>query len=876
MSIHEPATLSAPTHAIQTARQAPHLPSSGLLQQSELPPLKGKLPHLLLMPESRTRRAVMFLAAVAITIGYFVFVRGYAARANTGVDQNAYLVGAKLFLKTGSTGLRTTDPYSRFTAPVDGRPTGRQYVVDDPFSFVGRMWFVSPWNEYFPKYPVGLAAIDAGIMQFTGGPDAVYLRSPVATALSLLAVFLLARIVVGSFGGLLSMLVLGFSPITLQLADNPNSHATSLCLVTWGFYFLVRWWQDRGVWRAALAGFLIGYATGVRYTEGLLGLPVLIAAVGNLQPRRLQSWAESFVLGVFWTLPVAMLFCFNLAHFGTLTGYDSTNESTGFSIASFKDNWEPMIEELSRTGLFFILPLGVAGLFMLIFKSWRLGLLLLAWAIPGALLYTAYYWDPPGQSVTQIGYMRFFETILPPLTIGAFWLLSYAALPLWREDPKPRTWLKYSLSMVGTLPLSAIAIGGGVLVVASCGISLYDVVSVMQNQFYSSLSVAEATDMITRQVIVKPPDHQPGDKESGGLPKGSLVFVDNDNLLNDLQFVGDFTVYTNQAFTVTSVRNFNAQADTGQPMLFQAERTEQLKDEVGRYTQTELDQRQAELVAQQTAAGGRSFWIVPKSQYDAPRSLFDGRTSAAFPGNSVLRIHGVAVWAEQVPFPTEEITVNNSGGRGGGARGGGRGAGRGARGGLGGGMGGGPGGGAAGGFGGGPGAGGGGPGGGLGAGPGGGGGFGGGRGAGGGFGPGGAGGGRGAGRGGRGGGGGGFANNVQTVEEVAAPPVIWQVFEIIPPAPPIVSRGNFDNGASNSLGNGLANLAAINAAGAHGGRANDPPALISPIPAPAPDRPAIPGRSSATPNSRATTRPLVSRPTTQLQRPAPATTPTPQ
>jgi hypothetical protein len=808
MSIYEPISVPASLERVERPERALAATADEAVAAQRL---KGKLPPLLWKEEGPIRRAVMLMAALAITVGYFYFVQSYYARANTGVDQNAYLVGAKLFLHTGSTGLRTTDP----------------------FSFVGRMWFVSPWDEFFPKYPVGLAAIDAAIMKFTGGTDAVYLRSPAATSLALLGIFLLARTIVGSFGGLLSMLVLGFSPITLQLADNPNSHATSLCLVTWGFFFLIRWWQDRGVWRAALAGFLIGYATGVRYTEGLLGLPVLIAAVGNLEFKKLQSWAESFVLGTFWCLPVAALFLFNLYHFGTMTGYDSTNESTGFSWAYFQANWEPMIRELYQTGLFFILPLGIAGLVMLFFKSWRLGLVLMTWAIPSILLYTAYYWDPPGQSVTQIGYMRFFETVLPALTIGALWILTQAFPSAGAAVGYPR-WFG-----VGA------AVAGGVLTFISAGISAYEVVGVLQNTLYSNLGVAEATDVLTKEVHVGnnaidgPVE---GKNEHAGLPKGSLVFVDNDNLLNDLQFVGDYTVYTNQAFNQTSARNFNAQTDTGQPMLFQVERTELLKQQIETLQPQALANMQRDLIIKAAKAGNRSFWIVQKS-------AFNGATATYF-GNTNLPIRVDATWAEQVPFPPAEVAMN-TGGRGGGgggfnAGGGGRGGGRGGRGGRGGGLGGG--------------LGAGGPGGGLGGGPGGGGGFGGGFGGGGGRG----------GRGGRGGGGGFGVANVQQIQETAAPPVIWQIIEIFPPGvvpKPIRGsatgtaqssqaivpvnhggRGNFNNGLSNSLENFESGVSGNNTNGTggnRGGRINIAPSIVTPVPVPPPPRVGTPAPSPA-------------------------------
>jgi hypothetical protein len=557
-----------------------------------------------------------------------------------------------------------------------------------------------------------------------------------------------------------------------------------------------------------------------------------------------------------------------------------------------------MVRELYQTGLFFILPLGVAGIVMLLFKSWRIGLMLLTWAVPSILIYTAYYWDPPGQSITQIGYMRFFETVLPPLIVGAFWVVSYAAAPLWRDPRMPggiidstcrwllslrcdpdsliyaglfkNIWartisvvgvvsahlLRFISPFLGTSQLAAIAVGGGVLTFISAGIGAYEVVGqVMQPQLYNNLGVAEATDMITHQV------HVDGMLEPAGIPKGSLVFVDNDNLLNDLQFVGDYTVYTNQAFTSTSVRTFNTQVDNGQPMLFQIERTEKLKEEVGKLTDAQLAAKQLDLIARHYAQGVRSFWIVPRTQFNAA-------ATGVFPNNAKLRTRLVAIWTEQVPFPPMEVAVNTAGGRGGGGgafgggggRGAGRGAlggGRGARGGLGGIVAGGPGGG-----------------------PGGPGGFGG----------------RGGGRG-RGGGGGLGIVNVQQVEETPAPPVIWQVIELIPPnapAPqPILARpagssaqpgpkggrGSYSNGVANSIAASPPSLPVNIGASGRGGRVNNPPSVVTPVPVPPTVRPPAPAPSAtrgpaATRAARAAVPPTTNRATlpNPARPPAPPTT----
>src|SRR5690606_22027777 len=118
------------------------------------------------------------------------------------------------------------------------------------------------------------------------GQTFVYLVSPVTMVLALAGTFFLVRLVVPSFYALLGTIILATSPVTLWSVNNPNSHAATLACVVWGMYLLVRWWQTGGVWRARGAGFLLGYAVTIRYTEGLLILPLMMVAIDRL----LSAW----------------------------------------------------------------------------------------------------------------------------------------------------------------------------------------------------------------------------------------------------------------------------------------------------------------------------------------------------------------------------------------------------------------------------------------------------------------------------------------------------------------------------------------------------------------------------------------------------------
>src|SRR5262249_42933973 len=118
-----------------------------------------------------------------------------------------------------------------------------------------------------------------------------------------------------------------------------------------------------------------------------------------------------------WLVPIAFQFFYNRATIGAWTGYDSSNESEvgrAFTWAKFTETWEQVLRTFYEQGLFFTFPLGIAGLVMLFNKSWRLGLMMLAWLLPGTLLYTSYYWSPD----RGVAYARFFLTFFPAVLVG--------------------------------------------------------------------------------------------------------------------------------------------------------------------------------------------------------------------------------------------------------------------------------------------------------------------------------------------------------------------------------------------------------------------------------------------------------------------------
>jgi 4-amino-4-deoxy-L-arabinose transferase-like glycosyltransferase len=433
-------------------------------------------------PESMSVRWIWLgIAAVVISI-YGWRTLHYWAPADGGVDQNAYLLGGRMMAEHFST----------------------RYTLPNPYAYVGGMMMRSspydvPGGDYYPKYPLGLPLLYAmffWIFGATHGATLAFLVSPISSILAVTGMFFLARLLAGSFAALMAAILLGCSQLMIELSNNPNSHASCVAFIVWGMYVLLRWWQSGGIWRGVLAGFLIGYACLIRYSEGLLVLPIAVVCLSRLRWNDLKTyraltvavalagaifligwqasaaagvkdgtsadwtgmhkvlngmgsgalicvvigllilraikndWDEILTLlrnmvpGLAWSVPVVLLLIYNKHSMGHWTGYDSTNESEGFSWVKFKETWEQMLRTYYDTGAFFVLPFGLAGLLMVFGRSWQLGVMLLAWLLPGSALYTAYYWSPD----SGISYARFFLTFLPAIMVGAAICFSDAIL----------------------------------------------------------------------------------------------------------------------------------------------------------------------------------------------------------------------------------------------------------------------------------------------------------------------------------------------------------------------------------------------------------------------------------------------------------------
>ena len=690
-------TVASSSHPLAATGQAAPVSAD---PESTIQNPKADIAHFA-APEVPWKRWMYLVLAVLLVGAFFYLNWCFFVLAHGGVDQNGYLVGGRMFHEHFSARLNGTNP-----------DTGKV----DPFLFVGRMWVGADVGtdaeRFYPKYPIGLPMLIGLMFQIggeKGGPWLTYWISPVCMTLAMAGTFGLIRAIAGSFAALLGTIALAVSPVTLLLSTNPNSHASTLFCVTWGMYFLVRWWQSGGAWRASLAGLLVGYATTIRYTEALLVLPLLLVVIFRLssqwrEARRLarkgigegigsrglgpgsrvqgpgedqksevqdphseisnqqspipnpqskipRPLLESLLLLAWWSIPIIMLACFNLRAMGTLTGYDPTNESKGFSWDYFVVNWYAVLHQLNDTGMTFLFPLALAAMVWMFWWSWRMALVMASWVIPSALVYAFYYWAPdnkadPFGNAAAIGYLRFFLTILPALAACAYWLISqiYARA----IDPD---------RMAGPQAVSMVM--AGVLTAATIGVSLRSSMRNMELEHHQRLVLADRAQRIADAIESAQAQAGPSARRE------AVVFGREDALMHHLQFLTPHRYYNAASFNARSIESLMAMdpdapqgLDPNRRMALAKRLDDMLSQRLGRSVEeTELAVRRSEMqrmlveeqdkvVSSAHKAGRRVFCITSGKTAEAARSILDVRG---------YDMRTVSSWNVGIPPPTYEV-----------------------------------------------------------------------------------------------------------------------------------------------------------------------------------------------------------------------------
>jgi 4-amino-4-deoxy-L-arabinose transferase-like glycosyltransferase len=476
------------------------------------------------------RSIVAGLLLAVLLILYALFLHGFYEPAHPGVDQNGYMVTARLLSEHGRL----------------------YFKPHNPLQFAGRMMVLTPDGKIFAKYPPGVGFLGA-IARIVYRPSAMYLVDPVCTVMALFFAYLLFRSLLDPFLALMGVLWLSLNPVTLTYADDANSHGAALGFTVMGFWALLTWWRKGGMWRGIIAGLALGFCCSIRYTEFLWCLPLLAVVILAVRGHQ-RSWRQGLAVLIAWAMPVAVLAVINWASFGEpwRTGYWFCREQTGFAWRYFignpggmpprQGNWQTLLEQMENLGLFLLFPLALAGLIRLFWTSRKLALAIALWVIPSATVYMFYYWAPANDFTTA--YLRFFLDIFPALIMVALWLLARAAGP----------------------NATARALIVGFLTVVSVGYSACTITPQLLNAKSQKLQLIAA-----RQAL------------QARLQPGSIVFAD-EQMCNYLNSIGGYRLYSATLFSPQAFVGMDRVADHSGPIPFQPARAELYTRLLGRKT----------------------------------------------------------------------------------------------------------------------------------------------------------------------------------------------------------------------------------------------------------------------------------------------------
>lgn len=306
----------------------------------------------------------------------------------------------------------------------------------DPFLHHGHVWVENGDGRVTPKYTLGFPVLLAAGYLF-GGETGFFLVNPLFHWLTALGAYLLFRRWMGRPARVIALFAVAFHPILFAYTQTLLAHTTNTCLLVWGFLFLDRFWDQRGVRDAALGGVLLGLAATVRPASALAGLALLAPLARGLWDWRKDSAAcrkdEGGASALAWMaalylLPLAAMALVNARLFDApwSTGYALSGEQAAFSPETLTRFFWHDIHNMTRWVLSLYLPLGLLGILLAPKpgKAW----MRFMWVVPVGLLYMAYYWKAHGTM-----WARFFLYAVPTLVGGTYALLDRAGAGAWRK-----------------------------------------------------------------------------------------------------------------------------------------------------------------------------------------------------------------------------------------------------------------------------------------------------------------------------------------------------------------------------------------------------------------------------------------------------------
>lgn len=281
---------------------------------------------------------------------------------------------------------------------------------DDPFMYQSHVWVENERGETIPKFAPGYPLLLSAFYLIFGDEGMFYV-SPLMGGIALIGAYLLFTRWMSTAASLVAALTLAANAMFLIYSGYLLAHASNLCFVTWGMFFLWKWVKDPSVRYGVGAGLTLGYAVTIRPTSILLAFAVAIAAVSSLiegRKSRLYPFRELAALAACYALFPLLLALYNRSVFGSpfVTGYFLSGEQYAYSLSSFAKNIHTINRGLSFEALFMVFPIGLLG--MVLLGTWTDRLMRLMWFLPVYILYASFYWAPPGMS-----YLRFLICTFP-------------------------------------------------------------------------------------------------------------------------------------------------------------------------------------------------------------------------------------------------------------------------------------------------------------------------------------------------------------------------------------------------------------------------------------------------------------------------------
>jgi len=299
----------------------------------------------------------------------------------------------------------------------------------DPYAFIGETMMQSPADPsvYYLRQPLGYPLITAAAY-YLGGAEGPFAVNPL---LGLALIFGIYRVGCGlgsQVGGAVAGAVMAASTLVLYYTIEPLSHILDMTLAVWCITAALAWRKDHKWWQAALCGLLVGAAVLTRYVSVLLLLPLFVILLEKFKtiPRRIMLGHITIAGGMMF-IAIIPLLMYQHAAYGSIfrTGYSAGDNATSFSLAWFLAHAPAMsaILAMPEFGISAMLLAALAGIVVFFRKkNWFVPTMLLAWALPPLIVYTAYY----GMSTkNMLLYARFaLPSFVPLVLLGAVWPIS--------------------------------------------------------------------------------------------------------------------------------------------------------------------------------------------------------------------------------------------------------------------------------------------------------------------------------------------------------------------------------------------------------------------------------------------------------------------